>query len=91
VKIQRLKKLYNLHIKPLHGPTLLVASGDLKTVCSEAAALLPNMANYDKVRRELLRSGGVAWAAIELHGITPVLVTIIWQETLTDIWENQNL
>jgi hypothetical protein len=80
VRILRTKRLYNLDIKPLSGPGLLHAQGDLKTVVGQALALLPKMANYDKVRREMARVNG-AWASFELTSSGAlVLVTIVWTE-----------
>lgn len=77
--------MYNLTVKPLAGPVLLTSTGDLKAVCAEAAALLPGMANYVKVRRQMLRADG-AWSSIELHESGRVLVTIIWTDIPVDLY-----
>jgi hypothetical protein len=75
---KRLKRLYNLNIAPLGLPPVLLSHGDLKTLCIEAAALLPTMPNYAKVRRELNRIGS-AYASMQLDATGHVvLVTIIW-------------
>jgi hypothetical protein len=78
VLYKRLNRLYNLNISPLGLPAVLLSHGDLKTLCAEAAALLPTMPNYAKVRRELHRIGS-AWAAMQLDSLgRVVLVTIVW-------------
>jgi len=72
--------LYNLDIKPLDAPGLLHAQGDLKSLVSQAHTLIPKMANYDKVRREMSRVDG-AWASFERTATGQlVLVTIVWTE-----------
>lgn len=72
------KRLYNLNIQLLDSTSLLLSHGDLKTLCSESAALLPTMPNYDKVRRELNRIGA-AYASMQRDcSGRVVLLTIVW-------------
>lgn len=81
MRIQRRTRLYKLTVTPVFSAApILVATGGLKSVVAEACALLPGLANYDKVRRELNRVDG-AWASMArtAAGVL-VLVTIIWTD-----------